>query len=66
MNMPPCFRDPEAKKVIAGLCDDNEIDSTLLKDLCEVVNSYSGSGRPEGIIADLTDCIDRFIARQGV
>jgi len=64
MNVPPSFQDPEAKRVIAALCDDNSIDTTLLKDLCEVVHNYSGSGRADGVIADVTDCIDRFIARQ--
>lgn len=63
MNMPACFQEPESKKVIKELCEANKIDADLLKDLCEVVLSYSGSGRKEGIPADITDCIDRFIGR---
>ena len=63
MNFPPCFQEPGAKRVIADLCEQHKIDTTLLKDLCEVLLNFSGSGRKEGVLADLTDCIDRFIAR---
>ena len=63
MNLPPCFEEPESKKVIKELCEENKIDAKLLKDLCEVVLEYSGSGRKEGIPADITNCIDRFIER---
>lgn len=64
MNVPPCFQDPDGKRVISDLCSQNNIDITLLKDLCEVLNSFSGSGRKEGVQADLADCIDRFIDRK--
>jgi len=63
LNKPPCFQEPESKKVIKKLCEENKIDDELLKDLCDVVISFSGSGRKEGIPADITDCIDRFIER---
>jgi len=64
MNAPPCFQDSAAKRVISNLCSQNNIDITLLKDLCEVLNNFSGSGRKEGVQVDLTDCIDRFIDRK--
>lgn len=63
MNVPPCFQEPEARRLISNLCEQNKIDTTLLKDLCEILVNFSGSGRKEGIQADLTDCIDRFIIR---
>lgn len=63
MRPPPCFDDPETRKRIQQVCDQNAIDMNLLTDLCEVVQSYSGSGRKEGVTADLTLCFDNFLAR---
>jgi len=63
MNYPPCFQDSEAKKEIERLCRENNIDILLLKDLCELLNEYSGMGRKEGVIQDIEDIIDRFIKR---
>lgn len=63
MKPPPCFRDPETKKMIKGLCVQNEVDDRLLQDLCEVVEQHAGSGRREGIIGEITECIDRFMER---
>lgn len=60
---PPCFKDPEAKKEIQRLCKENSLDLLLLEDLCEAVADYAGSGRKEGIVADISECIDRFLTR---
>ncbi len=63
MKSPPCFEDPETKKAIAQLCKDQKIDIPLLKALCDVTNSFSGSGRADGINRDISDCIERFLER---
>jgi hypothetical protein len=64
MKQPAFFEDREAKKEIERLCKDNEVDLLLLKDLCETVGKHAGSGRKEGIILEITECIDRFIKRE--
>ena len=63
MKPPTCFQDSEGKKEIERLCRENDVDSCLLKDLCEVVSQHAGSGRREGILAEITECIDRFLTR---
>lgn len=63
MKPPPCFTDGETKSIIRVLCDEHNIDDVLLKDLCEMLQNYSGSGRKEGIVSDITDCIDRYLER---
>lgn len=63
MKPPPCFQDRETKKQIDEICERNEIDARLLEELCEVVQGHSGSGRKEGITAELTARIDAFLDR---
>lgn len=63
MKAPPCFEDPEAKKVIRRLCQQHRVDTELLKDLCELIQDHSGSGRRFGIDAEIAGCLDRFLAR---
>ena len=63
MRKPACFTDIEAKKEIQRLCRANDVDINLLTDLCEVISMHSGSGRREGIIEDITQCIDRLLQR---
>lgn len=65
MKAPPCFEDPEARKSIESICRTNRLDSRLLRELCEIVVRYSGSGRAEGITTDITQCIDGFVERTG-
>lgn len=60
---PPCFQDVETKKEIQSLCRSNDIDMTLLKDLCEVLTNHAGAARRDGIMAEITEVIDRFIDR---
>ena len=48
MKTPPCFEDPEAKKVIRQLCQQHRVDTELAKDLCELIQDHSGSGRRFG------------------
>lgn len=50
--------------MIEALCRANQIDVQLVIELCEVTHNYSGSGRREGITADMAQCIDNFVARQ--
>lgn len=63
MKSPPCFHDLETRKQIDEICLKNDIDRSLLETLCEVVQGYSGSGRKDGITADLTARIDAFLER---
>jgi hypothetical protein len=49
MKAPPCFDDPDTKRLIRQICEEHNIDGELLKDLCELVNVYSGSGRRFGL-----------------
>lgn len=63
MKAPPCFEDSETKRTVKAICDENNIDVDLLKDLCEIVNEHSGSGRRFGLNEDIETVLDRFIAR---
>lgn len=63
MKAPPCFDDPETKRLIKQICEEHRIDGQLLKDLCELVNEYSGSGRRFGLDAEIADIIERFNQR---
>lgn len=59
----PCFTDESSKSLIKGLCEGNDVDLTLIVDLCEVMLEYSGSGRREGIVEQFNQVIDRFLIR---
>lgn len=63
MKKPPCFDDSDAKKKIQEICGDNQIDLSLLIELCDVVHRFSGSGRAEGITAEISQAIDSFEER---
>lgn len=62
--IPACFTDSESKKIIKELCTQNTVDVVLLRELCEVVGQYAGSGRKDGINAEISQCLDLFLARQ--
>lgn len=59
----PCFTDREAKKIIDHLCQEYNVDVILLKDLCELMQEHSGSGRREGVVEQFNSTIDRFMSR---
>lgn len=63
MRAPACFEDREASRLIRKVCEEQNIDPTLLADLCGVIQSYSGSGRKDGVISDFTSHIDGFMER---
>jgi hypothetical protein len=63
MKAPPCFDDPETKRLVRHVCEQHRIDTELLKDLCELVNHYSGSGRRFGLDDELASIITRFLER---
>jgi hypothetical protein len=63
MKVPPCFEDPETKKIIRQICNEHGIDMELLKDLCELMNEYSGSGRRFGLPDEIDSIINRFFVR---
>lgn len=63
MKAPPCFEDPETRKIIRKICEQHSIDVELLKDLCELMNEYSGSGRRFGLPDEINSSINRFFAR---
>ena len=64
MKTPPCFDDPDTKRMVRQICDEHKIDGELLKDLCELVNEYSGSGRRFGLDDELASIITRFLTRK--
>ena len=63
MKAPPCFEDPETKRLIRQICQEHQIDAELLKDLCEMVNVYSGFGRRFGLDDEIAGIITRFLSR---
>ena len=63
MKAPPCFEDPETRKIIRQICEQYSIDIELLKDLCELMNEYSGSGRRFGLPDEIDGIINRFFTR---
>ena len=63
MRPPACFDDPETRRKIEALCKKHGVDLRLLTDLCEVVQSYSGSGRRDGITENLREKLNAFIDR---
>ena len=64
MRTPACFEDKDTRPLIEKLCQQNKIDLQLLTELCEVTQKYSGSGRKEGIISDIANCIDAYLQRE--
>jgi hypothetical protein len=60
----PAFEDSETKKLIQDICKEHQIDVTLLKDLCEVMQGHTGSGRKHDVDSDIAGCLDRFLARK--
>lgn len=66
MKAPPCFEDPETRKIIRQICDQHGIDTELLKDLCELMNEHSGSGRRFGLPEEIDGIINRFFTRSTV
>jgi len=63
MKAPPCFDDPDTKRIVRQICEQHRIDSELLKDLCELVNQYSGSGRRFGLDDEIAGILTRFLTR---
>ncbi len=63
MKPPPCFEDTETKRIIRQICEQHQIDMELLKDLCELVNERSGSGRRFGLDDELAGILSRFLTR---
>ena len=59
----PCFREEDSALMIDKVCDEHGIDRVLLEDLCSVQIEYSGSGRPDGINADISRVLEEFMAR---
>ena len=64
MKAPPCFEDPETKKIIRDICEQHSIDGDLLKDLCELMNDFSGAGRRFGLDDQIAGIITRFLTRR--
>ena len=64
MKPPPCFEDSETKRIVKRICEEHRIDADLLKDLCEVVNDHSGSGRRFGMPEEIEIVLDRFSSRK--
>lgn len=65
MKAPPCFDDPETRKLIRKICEQHSIDTELLKDLCELMNEYSGVGKKFGLSDEIDSIINRYLTREG-
>jgi hypothetical protein len=63
MKAPPCFDDPDTKRIVRQICEQHRIDSELLKDLSELVNHYSGSGKRFGLDDEIAGILTRFLSR---
>lgn len=64
MKAPPCFDDPDTKRLIRQVCEEHGIDQDLLRDLCEIVAKYSGSGRRFNLPEEIDLTLNRFITRK--
>lgn len=64
MKAPPCFDDPETRRLIRKICEKHRIDDELLKDLCETVMKYSGSGKAFGQPEEIDLSLERFLTRE--
>lgn len=49
MNLPPCFTDPEAKRVLRQLCTEQQVDIELLQDLCSLMHEHTAKARIESM-----------------
>jgi hypothetical protein len=63
MKAPPCFDDQDTKRIVKQICEQHRIDSELLKDLCELVNQRSGSGKRFGLDNEIAGILTRFLTR---
>ena len=61
MKAPPCFEDPETKRIVKQICEEHRIDNAILKDVCELVQERSGEGRKFGLDAEISDILSRFL-----
>lgn len=61
MRAPPCFDDPETKRLIRKICEEHDIDVDLLKDLCEITLKHSGTGKAFGLPEQIDLSLERFI-----
>jgi hypothetical protein len=63
INLPPCFSDSAAKKLLREICAEHKIDKDLLHELCEKVSEHAGKGRIDGIDDEMDQILDRFHER---
>lgn len=59
MNLPPCFTDPEAKRVLRAVCEEYRVSVEFLQDLCEMEHSHTGKARVDEINEQIAEIIDR-------
>ncbi len=63
MNLPPSFTDPEAKKMLRKLCQENRVDVELLQELSALMLEHSAKSRIDGIDEQIASLIDGFLSR---
>jgi hypothetical protein len=64
MRRPACFEDRDTRAIIEDLCRRHNVDLQLIEELCDVVEKFSGSGRKEGLVSDISTSIDAFLTRE--
>lgn len=58
----PAFSDQQAKKILGELCRRHSLDPNLVLQLAEVHARYSGSGRAQGVFAELDVVLNDYVS----
>ena len=61
MSTPRCFTDERSREMIADACQEAGLQIELLKELCELVERYEGSGRASGSFKEIQSILDRHL-----
>lgn len=59
----PCFEDAEFARECKAVAMKHGLDILVLRELCLTVARHAGSGRREGINAEINEAIDKFLER---
>jgi hypothetical protein len=57
----PAFADPEAKAILAEICERHGVPVELLRELAERVAGHTGAGRAHGVMGDVEDVISPYL-----
>jgi hypothetical protein len=60
----PILSDPDAKKILRGLCKDHNLSMDLLSQMIEIQRDNLGKGRQIGITQDFSAALADFLESQ--